>query len=108
MAKFFGKVGFMTTNEKAPGVFEEDIIEKDYYGDILKQYRRWESTSDKQNDDLNINNQVSILADSFAYEHLHEIRYVEWYGIKWKASTVEPEFPRIRITFGGVYNGDDV
>lgn len=106
MAKYFGKVGFMTTVKTSPGVYEEAIEEKDYYGDIIRFNRRWDTMSDKENDDLNVNNQISILADDFAYEHLHEIRYVEWYGTKWKATTVEVNYPRLLISIGGVYNGD--
>jgi len=106
MAKFYGKVGFMTTEKTAPGVYEEVIVEKEYYGDLLKVNRRWEGVSNHENDDLNVSLRVSILADDFAYEHLHEIRYVEWYNSKWKATTVEVEYPRLIISIGGVYNGD--
>ena len=106
MAKYFGKIGFMTTVKTSPGVYEESIEEKDYYGDIIRINRRWDAVSDKENDDLNISNQISILADDFAYGHLHEIRYVEWYGTKWKVSTVEVNYPRLLISIGGVYNGD--
>ena len=28
-------------------------------------------------------------------------------GAKWKATSVEPQFPRLNITLGGVYNGED-
>lgn len=107
MAKFFGKLGFMETEETSPGVWEESIDERDYYGDIMRRSRRWEPVGDRENDDLNISNQFSILADSFAYENLHRLRYIEWFGTKWKVATVEVEYPRLIISVGGVYNGDN-
>lgn len=108
MAKFFGKLGFMETVETSPGVWEEIIVVREYYGDILQITRRWDNASDKENDNVNINNKFSIIADSFAYEHIPNLRYIEWYGIKWKVKTVEVEYPRLTVYIGGVYNGDAV
>lgn len=108
MAKWFGKVGFMESVESLeyPGTFTEEITEKFYYGDILRFNKKWVTASDKENDDLNINNQISIVADPFATNHFHQIRYVEWMGTKFKATSVEVEYPRLIITIGGVYNAD--
>ena len=36
MAKFFGNIGYAKTIETEPGVWEETIIEKPYYGDLVK------------------------------------------------------------------------
>lgn len=108
MAKWFGVVGFMETVEDPdyPGTYKESIIEESYYGDILRFNKRWATSSDKENDDLDINNQISILADPFAMNHFHQIRYAEWMGTKFKATSVEVEYPRLIITIGGVYNAD--
>lgn len=107
MAKFFGKLGFMETVNTSPGVWEEEIIERDYYGDILQITKRWVPVSERENDDIAIDNKFSILADSFAYEHMSGLRYVEWFGTKWKVKTVEVQYPRLIVYIGGVYNGDD-
>lgn len=108
MAKWYGNVGFMRTVEdlEYPGTNVESNIEKPYYGDIIRFNNRWNSVGDKENDDLDINNQISILADPFATTHFHEIRYVEWMGTKFKAKSVDVEYPRLIISIGGVYNGD--
>ena len=106
MAKFFGKLGFMETVETDPGVWEEKIIERDYYGDILQITKKWANVSERENDNLEIDNKFSVLADSFAYENLHRLRYLEWYGNKWKIKTLEVQYPRLIIYIGGVYNGD--
>ena len=59
---------------------------------------------DKLNDDVNISNEISIVADPFAYQNFHAMRYVEFMGAKWKISSVEVQYPRLILTVGGVYN----
>lgn len=103
--RFYGKVGFMQTFEAAPGVYEEQITERSYYGDVLRNSRRYSGSSEKVNDDLDINNEISIVADAYAYQNFHALRYVEWMGAKWKVSSVTVERPRLILSVGGVYNG---
>lgn len=104
MAKFYGKIGYGVTSEIRPGVWDETITERPYYGDVNKLSRRLES-SDKVIDDITISNEISILADPFAYENFHTMKYVEYMGAKWKINKVEVRFPRLTLVTGGVYNG---
>ena len=104
MAKFYGKIGFGKTVETEPGVFEEQITSRNYYGETIRNSRTLQS-SDSVNDNINIANQISILADPFAKDNFHTIRYAEFMGTKWKVTTAEVLFPRILLTLGGVYNG---
>ena len=106
MSKYFGEIGFGVTEETRPGVHEPRIVPKEYYGDIVRNSRRLEGGS-KVNDDLNINMTLSIVADPFAFNNFHQLKYAEYMGAKWKATSVEPQFPRMVITLGGVYNGED-
>lgn len=103
MAKFYGVIGYGETKETKPGVWSESITEKNYYGDVLQFNRKWE-TSENLNDNLNINNKISIVADPFAYENFHSIRYIKWMGSKWKITNIEVQYPRLVLTIGGVYN----
>ena len=105
MARYFGKVGYAETVETVPGVWEEKLVERNYYGDVLRNSRRWEN-GESLNDNLVISNSISIVADDYAYTHLAFIRYVEWMGTLWKPSSVEVQRPRIILQIGGVYNGD--
>lgn len=105
MAKFYGKIGYAETTETTPGVWEEVITERDYYGDVIKLTRRWQST-DQLNDNLEVNNIISILADPYATQHFHTMRYVTWMGASWKITSVEVQRPRLLLTIGGVYNGN--
>ena len=103
MARFYGTVGYSETKETEPGIWEELITERKYSGDVLKISKRWQS-GESLNDDLVINNEISILADPFAFNNFHNIRYVEWMGVKWKVSKMEIQRPRITLSLGGVYN----
>ena len=103
MAKFFGKIGYAVSVEMNPGVWGEQITEREYFGDLIRNTRRLQA-SDKLNDDINISNEISIVADPFAYQNFHYMRYVEFMGAKWKISNVEVQYPRLILTVGGVYN----
>lgn len=104
MAKFYGVIGFIETRETSPGVWTEQIVEKSYYGDILRNTRRWDS-SEYLNDNLSISNQISIVADPYAYENFHSMKYIEFMNAKWKVTNVDVQFPRLVLDVGGVYNG---
>lgn len=104
MAKFYGVVGFVHPVETAPGIVEEVATEKAYFGDILRNNRRLQS-GDKVNDDINISNQISIIADPYANQYFYAMRYVEFMGTKWKVTDIEVQYPRLILTLGGIYNG---
>lgn len=107
MAKWFGTIGFAETVETSPGVWEEQIVTRQYYGDLVRNTRRLQS-SDKVNDDVNIANEISIVADPYANENFHAMRYAEFMNSRWKINTVEVQFPRLVLELGGVYNGDEI
>lgn len=104
MAKFYGSIGFAETIETNPGVCVEKITERSYYGDLNRNTRRLQSAS-TLNDDINIANEISIVADPFANQNFHSMRYVEYMGTKWKITNVEVQYPRLILTTGGIYNG---
>lgn len=106
MAKYYGAIGYGTTEETSPGVWTESIVERNYYGDVLRNTKKWEK-GDGLNDNLNIGNSFSIVADAYAYEHFFAIRYITWMGTRWKVTDVEVERPRLTINIGGVYNGPE-
>ncbi len=107
MAKFSGDIGFSMESEDAAetGIFTPVIVEKHYYGDILNDTRKWNDNS-KINEDLNISNKFSVVANSFAIENLGYMIYVVWRGFKWKIITAEISGPRIILYVGGLYNGE--
>lgn len=104
MAKFYGVIGYAVTEMTERGIYEERIIETEYIGDVLRNTRRLRDGS-KINDDITISNQISIIADPYASNNFHAMRYVEFMGAKWKVSEVEVQYPRLILTLGGLYNG---
>lgn len=104
--KYYGKVGYATFAETSPGVWKESVTERTYCGDVTRKSFRWQNNSNKLNDDIEINNVISIVADPYAFEHLGDIRYVTWMNSKWKVLSVDLQHPRINLTIGGVYNGE--
>ena len=105
MAKYYGAVGFSHTyeSEESPGGWVTEIVEKRYKGDVIRNRRNWKD-SGYLNDNLTIRNEISIIADDFAYRNLHEICYVAWLGTKWKVTEIDIQRPRLNLTIGGVYN----
>lgn len=105
MGKWFGKIGYAVTAETEPGIWEEQIVERDYYGDMTSDHRKRQN-SQGINDDLSLSNVISIIADPFAYENCSYMAYAEIMGAKWKISDIEVQYPRLILTIGGVYNGN--
>lgn len=105
MAKYFGMIGFTETVETEPDYWEDTIKEYPYSGDLKRNTRRLESSSDGTLDNVNISNVISILADPYARENFHNMRYVEFRGNKWKVTSIEDLYPRLELTLGGLYNG---
>ena len=103
MAKFCGVIGYVITRETEPGIYVEEIVENEYYGDVIRNTRRLREAA-KVNDDINISNQISIVADPFANNNFHAMRYIVFMGAKWKITQVEVEYPRLTLTIGGLYN----
>jgi hypothetical protein len=105
MAKFYGAIGYAETAETKPGVWKEQITEKMYYGDFIRNTRRLQ-IADQLNDNINVANEIGIVSDPFANANFHSMRYVEFMGAKWKITNVEVQYPRLILTIGGVYNGE--
>lgn len=104
MARFHGRVGYGTSVETSPGVWEDVITEYRYFGDVVRNTLRFRE-GESINNDLSVSNSVSIVADAYANEHFFAIRYVEWAGALWNVSNVEVQSPRLVLRLGGVYNG---
>lgn len=105
--KFSGKVGFwLGEKETKPGVYNPEIVEKPYTGDVEKNFRRFQTADNQQNDNLRITNRLSIISDLYMQKNWPSIKYVFWNGINWSVSSVDVgSYPRVILELGGVYNG---
>lgn len=104
MAKFYGAIGYGVSAEAAPGVWKDVITERNYYGDVVRNTRTL-LDGEKVNNDLSVNNSISIVADAYANENFFAIRYIRWMGALWLVSEVEVQSPRLLLRLGSVYNG---
>lgn len=106
MARFFGVVGYGDAVESPPGSgkWVDEITEVEYYGDVIRNIRQLER-GEKINEDISVQNSISIVADEYAVEHFHKIKYVRWAGALWVVTSVEVRAPRLILSLGSVYNG---
>lgn len=106
MAKYFGEVGYGDSVETpaGSGVWVDQIVERPYYGDVVRNIRRLDEGEDL-NPDVTVQNSISIVADPYAFEHFFAIRYIRWAGTLWTVTSVEVQSPRLILSLGSVYNG---
>ena len=82
MSKWYGAIGFAETEEIEPGVWRSVVTEKSYFGDVISNRWNRQVSSNSTNDDINISNSISIVADPYAVQ-----------------------YPRLILSIGGVWNG---
>lgn len=104
MAKFYGVIGYGVPVETAPGVWQDSIVERSYFGDVIRNARTLQD-DEKINSDLTVGNSISIVADAYANDHFFAIRYIHWAGTLWIVSEIEVQSPRLILRLGGVYHG---
>lgn len=106
MAKWYGTIGFgYTEDSENNGVWTERIVERSYYGDIVRSTRRLQSAN-QVNSNITVSNELSIVADPYARDNFHSIRYAEFMDTKWTVTNVEVQYPRLFLSLGEVYNGE--
>ena len=105
MARFYGKVGYVVDTVTGVDITEQKPYERSYKGELVKNRRKLENGVSTA-DDVTLANQISIVSDPYAMDHIFAIRYVKWMGSPWKVTEVEVAYPRLILTIGGLYNGE--
>ena len=107
MAKWHGYIGYVEKGvEIEPGIYKDKMVEREYSGDSYKNNSLIQN-SGNVSDDVNITNQISIVADPYATYHMYDMRYVTFQGRKWKVTNIGEQYPRLVLTLGGLYtNGE--
>ncbi len=107
MAKYCGKIGFLKQEkemEDRPSHYVPVMEERLYTGDLVSA-RISNQPAEKPVDDFSLNNDISIVADPYALNHFSSMKYAEFMGTLWEVKSAKIEYPRIRISFGGIYHG---
>ena len=107
MSKFYGKIGYEELSETSQSVYTPTIVERCFSGQTERNFTRISPQDNSINDDISLSNEISFVADPYALNHFQTIRYVKIFGARWKVTNVEPRFPRLYLTIGGVYNGPE-
>ena len=105
MTKFYGNIGFIETVEIEPGVYRPQDTVISYFGEWVRYSSKFTISSDSSNDDKDVANELSIVADPYANQHFSDMRYVEYGGVKCTITAVKPQYPRLILTIGGLWNG---
>lgn len=104
--KYHGKIGYFETVETQPGLYEEKITFREYFGDVLRNVKR-DSAKSNVNQTITVSNSISIVADPYALGHFFNIRCIEWQGILWSVTDVDAgQPPRLILSLGDVYHED--
>lgn len=103
--RYYGDIGYFVTVETKPGLFEEKMKFRKAQGDVIRTSKRNQAPS-KVNDDITINNSISIVADPYAREHFFAIKCARWQGSLWEVTSVEVQYPRLILELGGPYHED--
>jgi hypothetical protein len=104
MTRFRDKVGYVSQGSLVDGVQEVIVTERVYKGEVLEATSSLQD-GEKVNDDIRLQDRISVLADAYGLENFSRIKFVVRMGIPWIAQTVRVERPRIIISLGGVYHG---
>lgn len=103
--KWYGKIGYALTEDDDYGVWTPTMTWKQYYGDV-QRFSRHVENGQTVNDNLNIGNTISILADPYTLRNIGYMKCIEWMGTLWEISSIDISYPRMVLSIGGVYNGD--
>lgn len=107
MAKWSGRIGFVTTKESpaGSGIHREVVTIKPFTGEVIRSIRRWQP-GEKVNDDVSLGNQISVVATPYLFSNFYAIRFVSFMNSWWSVSSTTLDYPRINIEIGGLYNGN--
>ena len=83
MSKYHGEIGFVNNVETSPGIWETDnMTVREYYGDVIKAIRRLETSSEQINSNPTTNVEISIIGDTYAFEHMYDMRYAVYKAVR--------------------------
>lgn len=105
MAKFYGQIGFGFEEEVSPGVFDYVVVEKPYFGEVVRDALDSVGGSTVLGERKTAN-AFRIVGDGYSQDHFYDMKYILWIGRYWEIRQVEiQDRVRMLIRIGGVWNG---
>jgi len=102
--RFFSGIGFGFSVEKRPGIWDDQITERKYYGNVMQNTQSM-SLGDNILTENSFQTTISVVADAYALENFTAIKYVRWAGSLWTVRSVSTQRPRLLLMLGEVYRG---
>lgn len=98
-------IGFKDVEQETePGVWATSTFEKKVFTDITRAYRSSEDYG-VINPTIKMNLSFSFIMDNFITNNIDKLHYVVYKGVYYEISSITPEYPRLKISTGGFYNG---
>lgn len=102
--RWYGKIGFGIETDKGYGNYEKDVVERKYYGKLVRSSQKNQFGQTSTNAEVTLNNELQIVADKWASAHIHNMIYAEIAGAKWHIISIEEHYPELYLSIGGVYH----
>ena len=103
MNKWYGEICFGYTEETSRGIYEKVETRRNYYGNLKRDTKMSYSVGTEVNPNIKFNNIISVISDEYLNNHLIDIKYIDFYGSKWKVASFELAHPRVNLTLGDLY-----
>jgi len=103
MSRCVVDVGYSSTIETKPGIFEDEYREVSHVALVLSSKTAWVRGA-RAGDDVELNQRLSIIPTPDTYANVGAIKYVTYYGVKWKVISINMQRPRMVLTVGGIFN----
>lgn len=102
--RYSGKIGVASQTEKAPGIWEDTITERDALGEV-KQRTEVLGTDDSVLAQYRTTTSISVFCEGVTKENYKDLRYITYLGQRWTIASAVFDFPRHVLYIGEVYNG---
>ncbi len=102
--RYSGKLGVSEQKEVSPGVWEEEITERDFLGTVTSRSEAVEQ-GDMILPTYRVTTTVSGLARGLGQMDNSNLRYLTYAGRRWVIQTDQSKYPKLLLYIGEEYHG---
>lgn len=102
--RYSGKIGYGQQVERAPGIWEDVITERDALGEV-KQTTEAFTVANSILPQYRTTTSVSVVSEGTEKVNYSDLRYVTHAGVRWSPASIVVEPPRLIIFIGEEYHG---
>ena len=107
--RYKGRIGFAITapREEGSDIYDPTIVWKTYKGDAPRTMVQRRDSTEGVNENIDLSQTISIVMDTFLSRNYLHICAIEFAGEFWNVKNIQIKTPRLELTIGGVYTGDE-